>query len=197
MQRTLSESRDQQSPTAAAMDASPLTPELVCIEVTRANDRNNIILLTRLVLRRLLEHCMTDVTNRMMNAAQPELVDLMVMLEKVLRHGFKGVCTILISAVINCRCSSPSNDHREHTRSAIVDNAGQDRSIKCRYGRECEMRATAATCQVCRWCARMRVIGMRHSSALGRCRAWLRLAVMQKRLADYFQVIQEARLIVR
>lgn len=95
MLRTMSsESRDQQSPTTAAIDVSPLTPELVCIEVTRANDRNNIILLTRLVLRRLLEHCMTDVTNRMMNAAQPELVDLMVMLEKVLRHGFKGVCTI-------------------------------------------------------------------------------------------------------
>jgi hypothetical protein len=53
-----------------------------------ASDRNNLLLLTRLVLRGLLEHCM-QANNRMLAPDTPQLQHLFIMVEKVLRHGFK------------------------------------------------------------------------------------------------------------
>lgn len=44
------------------------------------------------MLNRLLEHCMKADNRRfLLGVHQQELLDLTVMLEKVLRHGFKGV----------------------------------------------------------------------------------------------------------
>lgn len=51
--------------------------------------RNNLLLLTRLVIRGLLENCM-QLKCRMLNTEHQQLQDFFVMVEKVLRHGFKG-----------------------------------------------------------------------------------------------------------
>lgn len=58
--------------------------------------RNNLLLLTRLVIRGLLENCM-QLKCRMLHAEHQQLQDFFIMVDKVLRHGFKGIAVSFVN----------------------------------------------------------------------------------------------------
>ena len=163
--KSLAASNGSQDQSGGVVDESP---EAAVFAQSRRNDATNVVLITRLVLRRLLEHCMcsdTLTTGRLMSSDQQELVDLLVMLEKVLKNGFKPYYRTTLQTVV----ASP-----EAQRGALIERVSR-------------RDATMAECVKC-------VQQLPHvTSSLGRLRAFLRLAVMQKRLADYFQVFHDNR----
>uniref|UniRef100_A0A914WTN3 RUN domain-containing protein n=1 Tax=Plectus sambesii TaxID=2011161 RepID=A0A914WTN3_9BILA len=134
---------------------------------SHANDRNNLLLLTRLVLRGLLEHCM-QANNRMLAADTPQLQHLFIMVEKVLRHGFKYAA--------------------QRTLITLKTPEMELWNLIERIGRTSKEIEESVSC----------VQQLPHiSSPICRVRAWLRLAVMQKKLSDYFQALVENKLLLR
>lgn len=129
----------------------------------RANERSNLLVISRVVLKGFLEESM-KLRHRMLESDIQQLCDLLMMVEKVLWHGFKSQRNLLAvrppdAELWRCltRISGAYTDMNECIRCINnLDNL---------------------------------------ETSIARIRAFLRLAVMQKKLGDYFQHISTSQLL--
>uniref|UniRef100_A0A914ZY40 FYVE-type domain-containing protein n=4 Tax=Parascaris univalens TaxID=6257 RepID=A0A914ZY40_PARUN len=134
-------------------------------KIHRENERSNLLVITRLVLRAFLEETM-KLRHRMLESDTQQLADLFMMLEKVLWHGFK------------------SSMHR-----MMIALRSPDAELWAYIGRIASTHPDMNECVRC--IAQLENI----TTPIARIRALLRLAVMQKKLADYFNHIQSSKLL--
>uniref|UniRef100_A0A158R5H4 FYVE-type domain-containing protein n=1 Tax=Syphacia muris TaxID=451379 RepID=A0A158R5H4_9BILA len=128
----------------------------------KANERSNLLVISRIVLKGFLKASL-KLRHRMLEGDIQQLCDLLVMLEKVLWHGFKSRYNILIRGIDTelWRCLT-------------------------------RISATSVEMNECVQC----IINLENLvTPIARIRAFLRLAVMQKRLADYFQYISSSQIL--
>ncbi|VDK17778.1 unnamed protein product [Anisakis simplex] len=132
-------------------------------KIHRENERSNLLIVTRLVLRTFLEETM-KLRHRMLETDTQPLADLFMMLEKVLWHGFK------------------STAHR-----TMIALRSPDAELWACIGRIASTHADMNECYQC-----ITQLG-NITTPVARIRAMLRLGVMQKKLADYFQHMQSSK----
>lgn len=128
--------------------------------------RANLLLITRLVLKGLLEYCMQSKC-RMLHSENQQLTDFFIVVEKVLRHGFKASRNMI---------SLRTPDQELWT---MVDRLGKTSGDILAESVQCIEQLPSV------------------NTSLGRIRSWLRLAVMQKKLADYFNTLIESKLLLK
>ncbi|XGW26149.1 hypothetical protein V3C99_007061 [Haemonchus contortus] len=134
-------------------------------KIHRENERTNLLTITRIVLRAFLEQTMAD-NNRILECDTQQISDLLMMLEKVLWHGFKapGQKSLIVM-------KSPDAE----MWATIVKIARTDAAM-----------LETATC-----------VDQIESllTPIARLRAFLRLAMMQKKIFDFFTVISNSPLL--
>ncbi|CAJ0604032.1 unnamed protein product [Cylicocyclus nassatus] len=128
-------------------------------KIHRENERTNLLTITRLVLRAFLENTMAD-NNRILECDTQQISDLLMMLEKVLWHGFKapGQKALIVLRSPDAEMWAAIN------RIARADPAMLE-TVTCVDQIESLL------------------------TPISRLRAFLRLAMMQKKLFDFFNVI--------
>ncbi|CAG9536961.1 unnamed protein product [Cercopithifilaria johnstoni] len=126
-------------------------------ELTKDYERSNLLLITRLVLRVFLDESMRS-RHRIINAEIRSLADLFVILEKVLWHGFRSSVQKTMIAL-----RAPDSELWSCLGKVANVNADMNESYQC--------------------IDRLDKI----TAPLLRIRAFLRLAVMQKKLGNYFE----------
>ncbi|VDK79286.1 unnamed protein product [Litomosoides sigmodontis] len=125
--------------------------------LTKDYERSNLLLITRLVLRVFLDESMRS-RRRIINAEIRSLTDLFVVLEKVLWHGFRSSVHKTMIAL-----RAPDSELWSCLGKVASVNADMNESYQC--------------------IDRLDKI----TTPLLRIRAFLRLAVMQKKLGNYFE----------
>ncbi|KAK5978634.1 RUN and FYVE domain-containing protein 1 [Trichostrongylus colubriformis] len=134
-------------------------------KIHRENERANLLTITRIVLRAFLEQTMAE-NNRILECDTQQVSDLLMMLEKVLWHGFKapGQKALIV-------LKSPDAE----MWATIVKIAKTDAAM-----------LETATC-----------VDQIESllTPISRLRAFLRLAMMQKKLFDFYTVISSSPLL--
>ncbi|EJD75184.1 hypothetical protein LOAG_17625 [Loa loa] len=126
-------------------------------KITKDYERSNLLLITRLVLRIFLDESMHS-RHRIINAEIRSLTDLFVILEKVLWHGFKSSVQKTMIAL-----RAPDSELWSCLGKVASVNADMNESYQC--------------------IDRIDKI----TTPLLRIRAFMRLAVMQKKLGNYFE----------
>ncbi|EYC15306.1 hypothetical protein Y032_0037g3445 [Ancylostoma ceylanicum] len=134
-------------------------------KIHRENERTNLLTITRLVLRAFLEHTMAD-NNRILECDTQQISDLLMMLEKVLWHGFKA----------------PG-------QKALIVLRSPDAEMWAAIGRIARTDAAMLETVTC--------VDQIESllTPISRLRAFLRLAMMQKKLFDFYTVIANSPLL--
>lgn len=126
-------------------------------KLTKDYERSNLLLITRLVLRIFLDESMHS-RHRIINTEIRPLTDLFVILEKVLWHGFRSSVQKTMIAL-----RAPDSELWSCLGKVASVNADMNESYQC--------------------IDRLDKI----TTPLLRIRAFLRLAVMQKKLGVYFE----------
>uniref|UniRef100_A0A0M3HUT5 RUN domain-containing protein n=2 Tax=Ascaris TaxID=6251 RepID=A0A0M3HUT5_ASCLU len=134
-------------------------------KIHRENERSNLLVITRLVLRAFLEETM-KLRHRMVESDTQQLADLFMMLEKVLWHGFRSSVQRMMIAL-----RSPDAELWAYIGRIASTHPDMNECVRC--------------------IAQLENI----TTPIARIRALLRLAVMQKKLADYFNHIQSSKLL--
>ncbi|KAK6751964.1 hypothetical protein RB195_003403 [Necator americanus] len=134
-------------------------------KIHRENERTNLLTITRLVLRAFLEHTMAD-NNRILECDTQQISDLIMMLEKVLWHGFKAPGQ---KALIVLR--SPDAEMWTAISRIARSDAAMLETVTCVDQIESLL------------------------TPISRIRAFIRLAMMQKKLFDFFTIIANSPLL--
>uniref|UniRef100_A0A1I8EL67 FYVE zinc finger family protein n=1 Tax=Wuchereria bancrofti TaxID=6293 RepID=A0A1I8EL67_WUCBA len=150
-------------------------------KLTKDYERSNLLLITRLVLRIFLDESMHS-RHRIINTEIRPLTDLFVILEKVLWHGFRSSVQKTMIAL-----RTPDSELWSCLGKVASVNADMNESYQCidrldkiTFTKNCGKHLSIFNTQyryrqsVCR-------------TPLLRIRAFLRLAVMQKKLGIYFE----------
>ncbi|WKY07660.1 hypothetical protein Q1695_007262 [Nippostrongylus brasiliensis] len=134
-------------------------------KIHRENERTNLLTITRLVLRAFLEQTMSD-NNRILESDTQQISDLLMMLEKVLWHGFKA----------------PG-------QKALIVLKSPDAEMWTAIGKIARTDAAMLETATC--------VDQIESllTPISRLRAFLRLAMMQKKLFDFYTVIANSALL--
>ncbi|KJH48028.1 RUN domain protein [Dictyocaulus viviparus] len=125
----------------------------------RENERKNLMTITRMVLRAFLEQTMVD-SNRLVECDTQHISDLLIMLEKVLWHGFKVSRQKALIAL-----KSPDAEMWTAIERIASTNSTMYETANCVAQIESLL------------------------TPISRLRAFLRLAMMQKKLFDFFTII--------
>ncbi|CAJ0928765.1 unnamed protein product, partial [Mesorhabditis belari] len=137
-------------------------------KVHRENERSNLATITRLVIRSVLDHS-TKALNRIIEGDSSQLSDFLILLEKVLFHGLK------------------TSDQR-----SLLSFRSPDADLWLAIGRCVKFEQSRARVDPedpsCRGYVCVEQLEYLKTS-ISKIRALLRLSLMQKRLADLFQMI--------
>ncbi|KAJ1357250.1 RUN and FYVE domain-containing protein 1, partial [Parelaphostrongylus tenuis] len=131
----------------------------------RDNERRNLLTITRLVLRAFLERTMSD-NNRILESDTQQVTDLLIMLEKVLWHGFKPRSQKSLIFL-----KSPDAEMWAAIERIAQNDVAMQETANCVAQIESLL------------------------TPISRLRAFLRLAMMQKKLFDFFTVITSSSLL--
>ncbi|KAI1732784.1 FYVE zinc finger domain-containing protein [Ditylenchus destructor] len=125
------------------------------LRIHRENEHNNLVAITQLVLNSFLDDAIRG--NRVIDAENREICDLLIMLEKILWHGFKN------PSVLRMRKADAE-------MWSFIEQVSKN---------------TPEMLECFETVAQMDEL----STFISKFRAFWRLAVIQKRLAEYFQAI--------